>query len=397
MDDFNQYDALVARVMAIDDRTLGTDKDPYRVRYRGHLIGEDSETAYDTLADLLRPNGITPLFRFDDARRHVILLVPGRPAPRPSNPWINFWFFIATLLSVGFTGVMYGLEGELPSGFLPAIGAILKAAAPFTISMLGILAAHEFGHYFVGRHHGVKLTLPYFIPLPILSPFGTMGAVINMKEQPKNRKILLDIGLAGPFAGLVVAIPVLLIGLSLSSINRLPLGPSATQAIQMEGNSILYLLLKFIRFGQLLPAPTSYDGLSPMLYWLRYFFTARPVPYGGMDVSLSPVAWAGWGGLLITALNLIPAGQLDGGHALYVLIGRKRASQLLPFILVIMVAMGFVSPNWWLWAALVFFFGRYYAEPLDEISPIDTRRKIMAGMAILLFILLFAPVPLSMM
>jgi membrane-associated protease RseP (regulator of RpoE activity) len=396
MDEFNNYDAFVERVLVIDDRTLGKDKDPYVVRYRGRLINEDSEAAYDLLADLLKPYGITPMFRWDETR-HAILLVPGRPTPKPSNPWVNFWFFIATLLSVGFTGAMYGLQGPLPNGFIPAAWAIFKAAAPFTVSMLAILGAHEFGHYLVGRHHGVQLTLPYFIPMPLLSPFGTMGAVINMKEQPKNRKILLDIGLAGPFAGLIVAIPVLLIGLSLSSLNQLPAAASPTLSTQMEGNSILYLLMKYITFGQLLPAPASYQGLSPLLYWLRYFFTARPVPFGGMDVSLNPVAWAGWGGLLVTALNLIPAGQLDGGHALYVLIGRKRAQKLLPFILVIMVAMGFVSPNWWLWAALVFFFGRYYAEPLDEITPLDTRRKVLAGLAIILFILLFTPVPLSMM
>ncbi len=161
------------------------------------------------------------------------------------------------------------------------------------------------------------------------SQIGTMGAFINMKEPPKNRKVLLDIGIAGPLAGLIVAIPVLLIGLSLSQITRLQVEPG--QMIQMEGNSVLYLLSKFAIFGQLLPAPANYAGLSPVLYWLQYFFTGTPSPLGGLDVNLHQVAWAGWIGLLVTAMNLIPAGQLDGGHMLYVLIGQKKSPLLAAF------------------------------------------------------------------
>jgi membrane-associated protease RseP (regulator of RpoE activity) len=137
--------------------------------------------------------------------------------------------------------------------------------------------------------------------------------------------------------------------------------------------------------------------LSPLLYWLRYFFTAHPLPFGGMDVSLHPVAWAGWGGLLITSLNLIPAGQLDGGHMMYVLFGQERARRILPVILVALMGMGFIWPGWWLWALIIFFIGRAYAEPLDQITPLDTKRKLLAALGLVVFFLLFTPVPLSLL
>jgi membrane-associated protease RseP (regulator of RpoE activity) len=138
----------------------------------------------------------------------------------------------------------------------------------------------------------------------------------------------------------------------------------------------------------------SYNGLNPILYWLRYFFTGRPVPFGGEDVLLHPIAYAGWSGLLVTALNLIPAGQLDGGHALYVLLG-KRVRAILPFILIALIALGFVWSGWWLWAFIIYLLGRVYAEPLDQITPLDGQRKALAVFGLLLFFLLFTPIPLS--
>ncbi len=204
---------------------------------------------------------------------------------------------------------------------------IIEKGWPFAVSMLGILAAHEFGHYFMGRHYNIHVTLPYFIPFPG-SPFGTLGAFINMKEIPRNRRQLLDIGLAGPLAGLIVAIPVLFIGLKLSELNILSSIVPEGQSLQMEGNSILYLSMKYLAFGKLLPQPVSFSDVNPILYWIKYFFTGLPFPQGGVDVMLHSVAWAGWAGLLVTALNLIPAGQLDGGHVAYVLLGKEKTLKL---------------------------------------------------------------------
>ncbi len=385
-------ESLVNRIFVIEDVTHGTAQSPFILRYRGKLR-QEPEASYDQLTGWLKPYGLTPLFRWDEGR-HSILLIPGLPKPNPSNPMVNLVLAILTVFSVLLTGATFSMQNPLPSDPLQAVLAVIANGWPFAVSMLGILGCHEFGHYLVGRYHGVHVTLPYFIPLPF-SQFGTMGAFINMKEPPKNRKVLLDIGIAGPLAGLVVAIPVLIIGLSLSQITPLQVGPG--QAVQMEGNSILYLLSKFAVFGQLLPAPASYAGINPLLYWIRYFFTSTPLPLGGVDVNLNQVAWAGWAGLLVTSLNLIPAGQLDGGHMMYVLLGRAKARFILPFILGILILLGFFWAGWWLWAGIIFLLGRSYAEPLDQITPLDGRRKALAVLALIMFLITFSPVPLTIL
>ena len=385
------YSPIVSRVMRIEDVTLGDSKSNYLVRYRGELYG-DSEEAYDALAKLLRPRDVTPLFRKENDQ-HVVLLMAGTIQPKPSNPIVNLVMFGLTVLSVIFAGALYAYEGPAPANLGELLRSLLSSIGPglaFAVSLLAILLAHEFGHYLAGRYHNTYVTLPYFIPFPF-SPFGTMGAFIQLKEPPRNRRVLLDIGIAGPLAGLVVAIPVLLLGLSLSRVE--PIHLLNGQGFFLEGNSILYLMAKYLVFGRWLPEPASFGGVSPALYWLKYFFTGQPLPVGGLDVIIHPVAWAGWAGLLVTALNLIPAGQLDGGHVLYVLLG-KRVQALLPFILAGLVALGFVWSGWWLWAALVFLLGRFHAEPLDQITTLDPVRRTIAWFGIVLFILVFIPVPL---
>ncbi len=384
---------LVGRVFKIDDVTQGTTQQNFILRYRGRIRDQNTAAVYDTLSTQLKPYGLTPLFRWD-GDRHAILMIKGLPVPKPSNPWVNVVLGILTILSVIFAGAIYSMQSPIPSNPLLAVLAFFQNGWPYAVSISAILGAHEFGHYLAGRFHGMHLSLPYFIPLPI-TPFGTMGAFINMKEAPRNRRVLLDVGIAGPLAGLVVAIPVLLYGLSISKVGPLPIVINSGTGFTMEGSSVLYLLSKLVVFGRLLPAPVVTLGLSPFMYWLSYFFTGRPFPYGGVDVMLSPVAWAGWAGLLVTAMNLVPAGQLDGGHMLYVLFGRKTAGKVLPFILVSLVLLGLVWSGWWLWAVIIFFLGRVYAEPLDQITTLDNRRKALAVLALILFLLTFTPVPLQ--
>lgn len=382
------YFTYVSKIMRIEEKDWGEEKQDYIIRYRGKLYGESSQ-AYDTLSKSLRDLEITPKFRLEE-ERHSIELVKGVVKPRPSNKWLNLILFILTVFSVLFAGTFSNYQGppELNLDQIwPHLLEAFKLGIAFTVSLLAILLAHEFGHYLAARYHKTSVTLPYFIPFP-LSLFGTMGAFIQLKEPPKNKRILLDIGIAGPLAGLVIAIPVLLIGLSLSEVDLLP-----NQMFSLEGNSIIYLLAKFIVFGQWLPEPGSYEGLNPLIYWVRYFFTGFPDPDGGVDVLLHPVAWAGWAGLLVTALNLIPAGQLDGGHILYALFG-KKSQMVLPFILIALIALGTVWSGWWLWALLIFLLGRRHAEPLDQITPLDPNRKILAGFGLIVFILVFTPVPL---
>jgi Zn-dependent protease len=388
------YLPFIRQVFRIEDVTWGTEKQNFLVRYRGQLV-QESEAAYEKLSASLRVLDVTPLFRMDGDRQSVIIL-RGVVRPRPSNPWINLLLFVLTGISVIFAGTFFRYAGPLSTNLdevLPYLIPALLDGSAFAVCLLAILLAHEFGHYLAARYHRSAVTLPYFIPFP-LSPFGTMGAFIQLKEPPRNKRILLDIGLAGPLAGLVIAIPVLLIGLYLSDLGNLPLPSRLGQSFQLEGNSIFYLISKYVIFGHWLPEPVSYNGLNPILYWLRYFFTGRPVPFGGEDVLLHPIAYAGWSGLLVTALNLIPAGQLDGGHALYVLLG-KRVRAILPFILIALIALGFVWSGWWLWAFIIYLLGRVYAEPLDQITPLDGQRKALAVFGLLLFFLLFTPIPLS--
>jgi len=376
-----------AQVMEIQDTTFGEDR-AFEVRFRGHLK-LDSIEAYTLVAERFRALGYTALFR-KDGESDALLAVKGVKEPTPSKVWVNYVLFALTFLSVLATGGLYGYQGQNPVTLSDWIKVFLSGW-PFVVSMLGILLAHELGHYFAARYHKVAVTLPYFIPLPFLSPLGTMGAFIQLKSPPTNRRVLLDIGIAGPLAGFVVAVPVLIYGLITSApLQRIPLD----QVSGFEGNSILYVLLKYLIFGKLLPEPAAYGGLPPLLYMLRFYLLGIPAPVGGQDVFLNQVAWAGWAGLLVTGLNLIPAGQLDGGHALYVLIG-QRARRLVPVILVILIGLGFFWPGWLLWAGLIYFLGRTYAEPLDQITELDPARKLLALLALVIFVLVITPIPLK--
>jgi membrane-associated protease RseP (regulator of RpoE activity) len=377
---------VVRQVMTVADYSSGGGPHSYVARFRGRLI-MDSRQAYERLAPAFDDAGLTLLFRTEGAD-HVALAAPGVLKATASNPWVNVLLFVMTLLSVLLAGEIYGYQGGPLT--LASLVRDIPAGIPFAVSMLAILLSHEFGHYIAARLHKTAVTLPYFIPFPG-SPFGTLGAFIQLKAPPRDRRVLLDIGLAGPLAGLLVTIPVLLYGLAHSPVARL--ASDIRQIGGLEGNSLLYLAAKLLTTGQLLPAPASYQGVNPLLYWVRYFFLGTPVPLGGRDVMLNAVAWAGWAGLLVTSLNLIPAGQLDGGHLMYVLLGR-RTIRLWPFLVIALLALGFVWEGWFIWAALIFLLGRTYAQPLDEITPLDGKRKALAILGLILFVLLFIPVPL---
>lgn len=391
-EDITSINNIVARNFNIQDTTSGTRTDKWLFRFRGVLRNENSEQAYEEIANLLTRFHLKPLFRVENDQQ-VIYLIEDLPAQAPANKKINIILFIATLLSVWFTGGLLALESLDQGSTWDLIKAIFLDGWPFAVSLIAILGAHEMGHFFAGRYHKVNVTLPYFIPLPVISPFGTMGAFINMRGIPKNKKQLFDIGIAGPLSGLLISIPVLFIGLSLSKVLPLPTVIGNGNAFQMEGNSLLYLLMKYITFGKLLPQPVDFGNVSPFLYWLRYFFTGQPMPLGGLDVNLHPVAWAGWAGILVTSLNLIPIGQLDGGHILSTMVG-KNSRKIFSFLLVLMVILGFAWNGWWLWAFLLFFLNKIPSQVADEITPLDRKRKMLAAFMLIVFILVFIPVPL---
>jgi membrane-associated protease RseP (regulator of RpoE activity) len=382
--------SLVARVFRIEDVTADHPEKGMQWRYRGHILNNDSVSAYDQLAASVKPYGLTPLFRLEKGEQ-VIYLVSSPPKQKPANPWVNVILFVLTVFSVMLAGATP--EGPLPSDPGGQILAMLRSIFtgwPFALAMLGILVAHEFGHYLVSRYHKTPATLPYFIPFPF-SPLGTMGAAILMKGVPKNKRILFDIGVAGPLAGMLIAIPVLLLGLYMSSLSTIEPSPNSF----IEGNSLMYLFAKYAVFGKFLPEPASFGGMPPFLYWIRYFFTGQPSPIGGTDVFIHPVAFAGWAGLLVTALNLVPAGTLDGGHVVYSLFGEK-ARKAFPYLIGIMAVLGFFWSGWWLWAFMLFWLGRVNAETLDQITPLDPKRRLVALLVIVLFVLVFTPVPFSL-
>jgi membrane-associated protease RseP (regulator of RpoE activity) len=404
---FPEIDVLtgyVSRVFQIEDVTAGDGKNLF-ARYRGQLLNQDSAAAYDELAGLLRPHGITPLFR-KDGRKQAVLLVPSLVVPgRSPRIWVNLVLFIVTVFSVMLMGVDVPPEAIPPDGTIPFSYMLeyLYTGWPFALSMLGILFVHEMGHYVACRYYKVQATLPYFLPAPFISPLGTLGAFIMMRGVPKNKRVLFDVGVTGPLAGLVVAIPVLFLGLSLSELGPIR-SPIAGGAGILEGNSLFYLLAKYMVFGRLLPEPVSMGGLSPVEYWVRYFLTAQPIPFNGMDVQLHPVALAGWAGLLVTALNLVPVGTLDGGHVAYGLFGDK-ARRIFPIAIGALIALSFLPVlltlsfssfnfSWMLWIFLLFWLGNVRTQPLDDITELDPARRTVGIFVLFAFVLLFTPIPL---
>ena len=353
--------AEIQDLFEVEDRTAdfqGTGG----MRFRGRLRVSVDE-AYRLLRPRLEQHQLTPVIR-REGDQDVLLLLPQQlleQNERVGRPWVNVVLFIATVFTVLLAGM-----GQSTGNFF----ADLLSGWPFAVGLLGILLTHEFGHYFASRYYGIPVTLPYFIPMPF-SLLGTFGAVIVNKGAIKNRKALLDVGAAGPLAGLIVAIPVLLIGLALSTVEPFGGQCSAQNPCLMEGNSLLYLGLKYLVFGRILPA----DGL---------------------DVMIHPVAFAGWAGILVTMLNLLPVGSLDGGHVAYALWGEKARYLFLP-VLVTLVGLGFLWNGWWIWAAMVLFFGRMRALPLDDATPLDAKRKLIAVIALLVFVLTFTPLPLTIL
>jgi membrane-associated protease RseP (regulator of RpoE activity) len=297
-------------------------------------------------------------------------VLEGRVQPAPRSATINLVLLIATFFSVLLVGLNTAIN-EVAASDPAAAQTILEngflelwRGLPYALSIMLILGGHELGHYFAARRHKVAVTLPYFLPLPFISLFGTLGAFIQLREPIRNRKVLMDIGASGPLVGLVIAIPILLIGLATSTVGEISTGGI------FEGDSILYALAKFTVLGRFLP-----DGQQ--------------------DVFVNQMAWAGWTGLFVTGLNLIPVGQLDGGHVLYALIGRQARRLFYPMLLGLAALTLFASSALWLLLILLFFFGRIHATPLDDITRLDQGRQRLALVTIVVFILVFVPAPLT--
>lgn len=304
--------------------------------------------------------------------------------PQPTRWALHLGLFAATVCSVWYAGASY----EASSRGLDQPVQALVHGWRYAVPLLAILLCHEFGHYVAARLHGVDASLPFFIPAPIISYFGTMGAVIRMRGRIRSRDALLDIGAAGPLAGLVVALPVLVVGLATSPVDRV------SGFVIQEGNSLLYLGLKRAVCGAIPP---------------------------GHDVQLNAIAFAGWVGLFVTALNLLPIGQLDGGHIAYALLGKRqnRISRLAHLGLLAMfllnvwwfvapllregwtgelLAMGIGNSIFWLfWFVLLAGVRRASGgdHPPTDDGDLSPGRRAIAVVSLVLFVLLFMPTPWS--
>jgi Zn-dependent protease len=364
IDDVDALRSELRGLFQVDSYTIDKPR-PGTVQFRGVFLFE-LEQCFDELRTRFETHGFTPLVREDD-EGVFLMAISTVFDPPPSNWRINLFFLLLTIFSTLLVAAAGEIAGE-SSGEMDIFELYRLAARnlwrgiPYCLSILAILGAHELGHYFAARHHKVPVSLPYFIPLPI-PPIGTMGAFIRLKSPVKNRKALFDVGAAGPLAGLVVAIPILIIGLATSPVEPLP------EVYSLEGNSVLYLAAKLAVKGQILPTETH-------------------------DVFLNQMAWAGWVGLFVTGINLIPVGQLDGGHVAYTLFGRKARRLFIP-VIVLMIVLLILTQFWGLWILILFFLGRVYAEPLDDVTQLDGRRRWLAVFTLLLFLLVFVPIPLS--
>lgn len=366
----------VAGVFTIG-QALPDRNNPGVIHLYGHFLVDTAE-AYPILRGRFQTLGYTPLFREEEGRT-VIRAIPGElPTTQRPRLTLALTLIVLTALSTMTAGMEWRPERS-------AVANVLSGW-PFAVTLMLILLAHELGHYFVSRRLGIPTTLPYFIPLP-LTPLGTMGALIQMKAPPQNRRHLLALGLAGPVAGLIVAIPALILGLSLSTVQPSPAG----ETFILEGNSILYALIKTAYFGYFLPR----CGAGPTTFWELLHTALRGCPPGtGVDVFIHQVAYAGWAGLMVTGLNLVPAGTLDGGHIAYALFGR-RARYVTWACVLAMALLSMLWIGWLLWVALILTIGRRSAVPLDDLTTLKPWQMAVAAAMLVVFLLTFSPVPLQ--
>lgn len=282
--------------------------------------------------------------------------VPQAPAAASKSRLrpIHVGLFLATLFTTT-------LAGSFQAGVNPLEDLrLLAAGLPFSTTLMGILLVHEMGHFVVSRLHGVEATPPYFIPGP---PFlvGTFGAFIRM-HTPTNRKALFDVGAAGPWAGFLVAIPAVFYGLSLSEVS----------ALQPTSEGIIL-------------------GDSLVFQWLTHL--ALGVSSNDVTIQLHPIALAGWFGLFVTFLNLLPVGQLDGGHVVYALLGRRHW-WVARVGLAVIIGLAFLGwTGWAMWAVLVTLLGLDHPPTIDD-TPLDPARRLAAWFTVALFAVTFMPVPL---
>ena len=304
-----------------------------------------------------------------------------------SRVMLHTVLLVTTAITTTLTGAAWTVQVQEDASILgllisPTL-AVLKEAATgnldplakgllFTFTLLMILGAHELGHYFACRHYGIRATLPFFIPAPpTITLFGTLGAVIKIKEPIKSRRALFDIGIAGPLAGFAFALPAAVVGLIFAT----PAAPAAVSAAGGAGGIQFNDPLLFILLSKVF-------GLPKWIEW-------------------NPIYWAAWGTMLVTALNLFPVGQLDGGHVVYAVAGRRAHKWISRIVALGCAALAVLSIAWdqppvyVLWTLVLLFLMKVGHPPVTEEEPLGSARIGLAIFALLVFLLCFIPVPIT--
>lgn len=322
---------------------------------------ESLDEKFDSLRQSLSKKGFIPMLRFEKGE-HIIYIIK-KPKIKKRPVWINYLLFVATIFTTTLAGSLQWVgikEAEIIELVSPQY--LLDGFIFFSIPLLAILGIHEMGHYYVSKRHNLDTSLPFFIPLPPPFILGTFGAIISTREPIPNRKTLLDVGVAGPLSGFVIAIFVCIAGLFLMQQNPVIMPPSE------NGIIIIYPLLL--------------QGLSN--------FFSIPV-----DAVMHPTLFAGWVGLFLTSINLLPVGQLDGGHIARALLKDKHKYASWTVVILIMGA-GLFNTGFFILAILILFLiGTKHNPPLNELTSLDTKRIIIGILAIIVFVISFAPFPLA--
>lgn len=344
------------------DVRIATEEADVRV-FRGRLK-TSAETAFLRLQDEFSERTV-PLVQQDEQTGAAILLMPKAveeaTLERSTRSWLHWLLFGLTFLTTTWAGAMHQGVNLLEEPARFAVGL------PYSVGLLLILGVHELGHFFTARKHGIKVTPPFFIPVPFA--LGTFGAFIQMKSPTQNRRSLFDVAVAGPLAGLLVAVPALLIGLQNSEVLSPDVEPSRSMMGGTSvGSSLLFALISKVVIGEQL--------------------------HDGNVLRLSPLAFAGWLGLLVTALNLLPIGQLDGGHIARAMFGR-RVGEIISSVAMwsLFLLALFVWPGLLFWAILVFFIAGRGTPPLNDLTPISPRRMGLGYATFLILALILIPLP----
>jgi membrane-associated protease RseP (regulator of RpoE activity) len=323
---------------------------------------ETLEEKFESLRLTLLEKNYIPMISLEHGE-YIIYVIKKPKTKKPRSVWVNVILLAATVITTTLAGALQWVDINQVNWInMVSVEYLLQGFIFFSVPLLLILGVHEMGHYYTSKKHRVDASLPFFIPLPPPFILGTFGALISTREPIPNRKALLDIGIAGPLCGFLIAIPVSLIGFYFIQTDPFPLPTNGTSII-------------------LVP--------PLLLVWMQNLFSISG------SYVIHPTLFAGWVGIFLTAVNLLPAGQLDGGHIIRAILKEKHkyVSWLVIFVL---AGLSFFYTGWLMFAIIILLFiGTQHQPPLNEVTPLDTRRKLLGLLILIIFILSFAPIPFA--